>query len=66
MSINVSSSSSSSGISFLGALTLLFIAFKVSNIITWSWWWGLAPLWIPAAIVIIILIMLGLILLARK
>lgn len=37
-------------IGFLGALAILFIALKLCNVVAWSWWWVLAPLWIPAAI----------------
>jgi hypothetical protein len=32
-------------------LTIAFIVLKLCNVITWSWWWVLAPLWIPIAIV---------------
>lgn len=39
------SSSSSSGIGFFGLLTIVFITLKLCNVITWSWWWVLAPLW---------------------
>ncbi len=39
------SSSSSSGIGFPGLLTIVFIILKLMKIITWSWWWVLAPLW---------------------
>ncbi len=35
------------GISFLGGLTLLFIALKLLDKIDWSWWMVLSPLWIP-------------------
>ena len=44
---------------FFGLLTLLFIGLKLTNYITWSWWWVLAPLWIPSAIVLIILMIAG-------
>lgn len=30
------------------ALTVLFIALKLGGVITWSWIWVLAPLWICA------------------
>jgi len=33
--------------------TLLFITFlilKLCKVITWSWWWVTAPLWIPFGI----------------
>lgn len=32
-------------------LTIAFIVLKLCNVITWSWWWVLAPIWIPVAIV---------------
>lgn len=41
------------GIGFLGALTILFIAFKLTKVIAWSWWWVLSPWWIPAGLVLI-------------
>ena len=44
------SSSSSSGIGFGGLLAILFIALKLTGVITWSWWWVLSPIWIPALI----------------
>lgn len=40
------SSSSSSGIGFVGLLTVLFIALKLTGYIAWSWWWVLSPIWI--------------------
>lgn len=46
MSNNVKSSS---GIGFLGLLALVFITLKLCNVITWSWWWVLSPLWGPFA-----------------
>ena len=51
-----SSSSSSSGISFTGALTVLFIGLKLTHVINWSWWWVLSPIWISFLIVITFLI----------
>lgn len=51
-----SSSSSSGGIGFVGLLTILFIALKLTDVITWSWWWVLSPLWISAAITAAILL----------
>ena len=46
---------SSGGIGFVGLLTILFIALKLTGHITWSWWWVLSPLWISAIIVVLIL-----------
>ena len=51
-----SSSPSSGGISFTGALTILFIGLKLTHVINWSWWWVLSPIWISLLIVIAFLI----------
>jgi hypothetical protein len=48
------SNSSSGGIGFTGLLTVAFIVLKLCKVINWSWWWVLSPLWIAAAIVIIL------------
>ena len=48
----------SGGIGFSGLLTVLFIGLKLTGYITWSWWWVLSPLWIPAVIVLVILAVL--------
>lgn len=41
------------GAPFFSLLTLLFIGLKLTNYIDWSWWWVLAPLWMPLIIVVI-------------
>lgn len=44
-------------VGFLGLLTILFIGLKLGNVIAWSWWWVLAPLWaIPAIVLVLILL----------
>lgn len=55
--------SSSGGIGFVGALTILFIALKLLNKINWSWWWVLSPIWISAIVTIFILIVVVIIVL---
>lgn len=47
--------STNGGIGFLGALTILFIALKLTHVIDWSWWWVLAPIWLPTVIVLVII-----------
>lgn len=47
---------SSGGIGFVGLLTVAFIVLKLCDVISWSWWWVLSPLWISAIITIVILI----------
>lgn len=29
---------------------IIFIILKLTNVITWSWWWITSPLWLPIAI----------------
>jgi hypothetical protein len=53
--------SQSGGIGFCGALTILFIALKLTDVIDWSWWWVLSPSLIPLAIVVFLMIVLGLV-----
>ena len=54
------SSNSSGGIGFVGMLTILFIALKLTGIISWSWLWVLAPVWIAASVgIVFILFMLA-------
>lgn len=43
------------GTSFTTLLSILLIALKLTNNIDWSWWWVLAPIWIPLSIGLIIL-----------
>ena len=46
-------------IGFSLALTLIFIVLKLTNVIAWSWWWVLSPIWITGGIgVAAVLIML--------
>ena len=52
---NTMSSSSSSGISFPGALTVLFVGLKLTNVITWSWWWVLSPIWISLSLAVVVI-----------
>lgn len=46
------SSSSSGGI-------VLFIGLKLTNYIDWSWWWVLSPLWLPLAIILVLVVAIG-------
>jgi hypothetical protein len=50
------SSSSSSGVGFFGLLTVLFIGLKLTNVITWSWWLVMLPLYGPALLVLTVFI----------
>ena len=42
------------GLGFFEALTLLFIALKLTGVIAWSWLWVFSPLWLTFAVAVII------------
>ena len=47
---------SNGGVGFLGLLTLVFITLKLLNVIQWSWWWVLSPIWLPILLAAIIVL----------
>lgn len=49
------------GITFLQLLTIVFVVLKLTKYIDWSWWWVLAPLWAPVALVFAVVFILGVI-----
>lgn len=51
-------STASGGIGFFGLLAIVFITLKLCGVIAWSWWWVLAPLWIPAVVILLLLVIL--------
>ena len=53
---NNNNSTTSAGIGFCGLLTIAFIVLKLLNVITWSWLWVLAPIWIIVVVNIGILV----------
>jgi len=55
------STESKGGIGFVGALAILFIALKLMGYIAWSWWWVLAPVWIPAAFAAAVALVVGIV-----
>lgn len=48
-------------IGFVGLLTVLFVALKLTNVIAWEWVWVLAPLWISFIIGAVFLIGVGIV-----
>lgn len=44
------------GVGFCGLLTIAFIVLKLIGKISWSWIWVLAPMWIPTALWILVII----------
>lgn len=52
-------SAGGTGISFI--LFVVFLILKLTDQITWSWWWITAPLWIPTALVLALVVALALV-----
>lgn len=51
----------SNPISFSGVLTIAFIVLKLCNVIDWSWWWVLCPIWIHFALGAFILLVIAIV-----
>lgn len=54
---NVNVKASGSGVGPGTLLTVAFVVLKLCGVISWSWWWVFAPIWIPVAIVLFFLIL---------
>lgn len=57
----MSNNNSSGGIGLGEALAIVFITLKLVDVIDWSWWWVLSPIWIPWGIVLAILVLAGIV-----
>jgi len=50
------------GLGFVDALTLLFIALKLTGQIDWNWIWVLSPIWISIsflAVLAVVILLIG-------
>lgn len=52
------SKSSNSGYGIGSLLVIIFMVLKLCGVIDWSWWWVLAPVWIPASIMLLCVVFL--------
>ena len=62
---NENSKAAGGGIGFCGLLAITFIVLKLTGVIGWSWGWVLAPLWITAAIVGVIMVIILIVMIAK-
>ena len=53
--MNKKEGAGSGGIGVTGLLQVAFIVLKLCGVIDWSWLWVLAPTWISAVLVMLIL-----------
>jgi hypothetical protein len=51
---------------FVSLLQVAFIVLKLLNQIDWPWLWVLAPIWISASIVALVLLVIALVYLATR
>ena len=58
---NVNVKASGSGVGLGTPLTVAFVVLKLCGVISWSWWWVFAPIWIPVAIIVLFFLILGII-----
>jgi hypothetical protein len=42
-------------VGFGDLLGILFMGLKLTHFIDWSWWWVLAPIWLPVSILLVVL-----------
>ena len=49
------------GLGFFEALTLLFIALKLTGVISWSWLMVLSPLWLTFVVAVLIAVVIVLV-----
>lgn len=65
MNDNNKSSGSTGGI-FWTLLAVAFIVLKVTRLIDWPWVWVLAPIWIPAGIVLAAIVVVLIVVLTKE
>jgi len=53
------SNNTNHGITFVGALQVLFIGLKLAGFIDWPWWQVLLPVVIEVAIIAVLLVLIG-------
>lgn len=56
MSNSNKNGSTGGGVGFVGLLTIAFIVLKFCKVIAWPWVWVLSPMWISAAIVLVVFV----------
>ena len=45
-----------SGVSASFLLVLSFLVLKLTGVISWSWWWVFAPIWVPYLLIVLVMI----------
>tara|TARA_Y100000034_G_C6796409_1_gene356983 strand:+ start:419 stop:625 length:207 start_codon:yes stop_codon:yes gene_type:complete len=66
MNDNKESKNNKGTIGCLNVLLIILITLKLTNNISWSWWWVLSPLWISLGFACILLSVFGVMLYFNK
>lgn len=66
MNENRNNNSTAGVIGFCDLLTIVFIVLKLTGVISWSWLWVLAPIWIPVAIILAMLLVVLIVVLVKE
>lgn len=48
------------------ALLIIFVVLKLMQVVNWSWWWVISPLWIPMLITLMLYIISRIITVVKK
>lgn len=64
--MSTETSASRGGITFLGALQVLFIGLKLTGCIDWPWWQVLLPLIVDVGILLVLSVVLGVLILVKN
>jgi len=51
-----SSNNAEGGLGFWSVLFLIFLVLKLTDTISWSWWWVTSPLWGSVALGVVIIV----------
>lgn len=54
------------GLGCFSVLLIVFVTLKLTGLVPWSWWFVLAPLWVPAALAVVFLAGAGIVLALRR
>lgn len=52
----MSKKSTKTGMGLLLTLGVIFVVLKLRGLITWSWWWVLAPFWGQIAVIVFLIL----------
>lgn len=62
----MANNNTSNGLGLGTVLFMVFLILKLTGTIDWSWWWVTSPLWVPLALGVVIMGIMGLIIYGRK